>query len=652
MKTPAQARSNRRSHAPAAAFGAETLEPRQMLAADLAVSFQEFTLPATLVPGDRFVAGIFIDNNGPMAANGLVSINFFLSADVNFDAGDTNIGSFPAQPIFLDSEGENSFGDFADQVYIPPTAVAGNYFLLVRITPNAQVNDTNQSNNVAATENFHPLEIRFGAIPGRTSTAILEQLDPEGTVVQFQLFDGGSGTIVRGKDGSFDVNVTGSGANSRLGIATSGGDGIVDIDDITVAGSIASITAASARLRGDVAVSGTLGSLTLGDVGRTTGLATISIGLSGVQTAITLGTVSNATITTPGALESLEVESWTDTPASSTDLISAQWITTLTSEGNFGASLLLSGHSGGATLGTADIGGSLTGGSWLINGRGGSVEAFTTTVQWSASFALLLTSFTTERTFRGTLAAKTIQSVVIGLDLAGARILAGAYLGSDARLGGTGEAADTFSFGNINMLTVAGKVKNTIVGAGLDPVNGVLNDGDDRIRNPFKSKMGDVTIGSTMAPAARIVSGRFIGDVFVNGVQRDPATDARFRIRDLAPPSAELLSADVSVVPSIIRVNFGDNVAISRASIGNGDIRIDAPGNAFSLFVELVSISRATDGTPMVATYRLTPPGGTWDALENGTYSVVLLAGAVTDSSGNAVGSGGPVALGTFEVLV
>ncbi len=649
MKTFAHARSLRKFGGDSSAFVAEPLEPRQMLTADLAVSFQEFSVPSPMVPGDRFNAGVIIDNNGPMAAVGLVSINFFLSTDISFDSNDVNIGSYPSLPISLSS---GDFGDFSDQVRIPATMTPGNYFLLVRITPNQQIGDTNQSNNVAASDDFFPLEIKFGNLPGR-GNAILEQVDPEGTIVQFQLFDGGMGTVSQGDDGRFDINVTGAGANSRLGIAASGGDGIVDIDDIVIAGSVSSITGTSVRLLGSLSVSGTLGTLTLGNVGGTAAEVSITIGQAGVATVIALGAVTNASISTPGAIESLSVASWTDSASSPTDLIEAQWLNSLISTGAFGASIDLSGRMGNfPTLGTAEIGGSLTGGSWNIVGRGGSIVARTSTVRWSASFTLQLSLLDIENTFRGTIAAKNFLAVNVGIDMLGAKILAGAKLGNDGRLGGTGDAADRFGFGRVDSLTVGRRMRNSIVGAGLDPVNGVFNDGNDRIKQVNKSRIGDVTIVGNMAPSARIVAGRFTGEATVQGVTIDTAVDQRFRLTDTFGPSSEFISADTTVTPSLIRVRFGDNQAVLRSSIGDGDIRIDAPGGAFSLLVELVSISRTTDGTPMVVTYRFTPPGGTWDPSENGTYSIVLLANEVFDVAGNPAGGGIAVVLGTFDVLV
>lgn len=629
-------------------FGMESLERRDLLAADIGVEFNNFNVPSTLVPGDRFVAGIVLTNNGPMNAAGQISIQFYLSTDVTLSSDDLLCGSYPNQQI----PGVFGVGEellFSDNFTVPTGATPGNYFLLARIIPSASVADNNQSNNVVASDNFFPLEIKFGNIPGR-GNAILQLTDPEGTTVQFQLLDGGVGTVTRDSSGRFVVNITGTGANSRFGIATNGGDGIADIAQIVIAGSMQSIAAVNTRLLGSLSLTGTLGSLTLGAVGGTASEVSITIGQAGADTVISLGVVTNASISTPGAIQSLTVASWTDTNASPTDLISAQWLGTLASTGDFGASLRLSGRTGGPTLGSATIGQSITGGTWGVIGRGGSIQTKTSAARWSASFTQALESLSSTRTLRGTIAAKNFLSINVGLDLLGAKILAGANLGDDAKLGGTDDAADRFAFGRIDSLTVARRVKGVIVGAGLDPVNGVLNDGDDRIKQPAKSRIGTVTIGSTMAPGARIVGGRFTGSVSVNGNTINPADDARFRVRDLVSPAAVMVSVGTGVVPSLITVRFTDNQGVLRSSIGDGDIRIDAPDGLFSMVVELVSVSRPGNGTPIVATYRFSPPDGTWDPADHGAYTVVLLAGAVTDTAGNAVNGGNALTLGSFDV--
>src|SRR4029077_20858642 len=61
--------------------------------------------------------------------------------------------------------------------------------------------------------------------------------------------------------------------------------------------------------------------------------------------------------------------------------------------------------------------------------------------------------------------------------------------------------------------------------------------------------------------------------------------------------------------------------------------------------------SGKTDGVgnaqSFVVTYQVIPPGGSWTQADEGTYTVTLGGGTVTDLAGNAVPSG---TLGTFTV--
>jgi hypothetical protein len=53
------------------------------------------------------------------------------------------------------------------------------------------------------------------------------------------------------------------------------------------------------------------------------------------------------------------------------------------------------------------------------------------------------------------------------------------------------------------------------------------------------------------------------------------------------------------------------------------------------------------DARSLVVTYKITPPGGSWTAADDGTYTVTLGGAPVTDLAGNAVASG---AVGKFSV--
>ncbi len=94
-------------------------------------------------------------------------------------------------------------------------------------------------------------------------------------------------------------------------------------------------------------------------------------------------------------------------------------------------------------------------------------------------------------------------------------------------------------------------------------------------------------------------------------------------------------------------VSYADNVAINVATLDNNDIVVTGP-NAFSSPATFVSVDVNSNGTPRVATYSIVPPGGTWDAADNGTYTVSMQASQVADTTGNFVNAG---SLGTFTAV-
>lgn len=106
-----------------------------------------------------------------------------------------------------------------------------------------------------------------------------------------------------------------------------------------------------------------------------------------------------------------------------------------------------------------------------------------------------------------------------------ATVLAGADLGSDGLLGGTGSAQDSFAAGTIDSLNVNGAISSSFIGAGVVPANGVFGSGND-------TAAGASLIKSIHARAADSVT-RFESTAF--GIVRlpravDPVTDPRFVI--------------------------------------------------------------------------------------------------------------------------
>jgi hypothetical protein len=121
---------------------------------------------------------------------------------------------------------------------------------------------------------------------------------------------------------------------------------------------------------------------------------------------------------------------------------------------------------------------------------------------------------------------------------------------------------------------------------------------------------------------------------------------------DTAPPTAALnLAADIlagGTTAQSIAVTYTDNVAVSAASLGDGDLYVVGPNN-FSNRVSLASIDVPTDGSPRTATYALSAPNGLWSSADNGTYQVFIAGSEVSDTSGNFMSE---ALLGTFSVAI
>ena len=122
-------------------------------------------------------------------------------------------------------------------------------------------------------------------------------------------------------------------------------------------------------------------------------------------------------------------------------------------------------------------------------------------------------------------------------------------------------------------------------------------------------------------------------------------------VADTHPPQATLQAQAVTELGGTeytFTVQYTDNQAVKVSSLGTGDVAVSGPGG-FSQTATFVSVDNATDGTPRTATYRITPPGGSWDTADNGSYTVTVQAGQVTDKSNNAMAG---KAVGTFQVNV
>ncbi len=120
---------------------------------------------------------------------------------------------------------------------------------------------------------------------------------------------------------------------------------------------------------------------------------------------------------------------------------------------------------------------------------------------------------------------------------------------------------------------------------------------------------------------------------------------------DTDPPVPSLSVANIALGGSpshSCSVTYTDATAVKLSSLNSSNLLVTGPNN-FSNLVEFAGADLADDGSPMTGSYSIPAPGGAWDAADNGTYTLTLLAGAVTDTLNNAIAQ---TNLGTFGVAI
>jgi probable HAF family extracellular repeat protein len=95
-------------------------------------------------------------------------------------------------------------------------------------------------------------------------------------------------------------------------------------------------------------------------------------------------------------------------------------------------------------------------------------------------------------------------------------------------------------------------------------------------------------------------------------------------------------------------VRYADDRAIDVSRLNSQDIQVTGPGG-FSRLARFLRVDQPTDGTPRIAWYSVTGPGGSWDRADNGLYRVILRSGQVGDTQGHDIPGR---RLGSFSVNI
>jgi len=193
--------------------------------------------------------------------------------------------------------------------------------------------------------------------------------------------------------------------------------------------------------------------------------------------------------------------------------------------GDLGIDLTLTGATHAfARLSAVIMNGTIREGRWQIDGDVIRISTANTNLAWSANVSGRVRDLRILGDAAGTLAAASFGMVTITGELNRATLLAGANLGADATLGGIGVDADTFGPGSIDRIAIGQRVRTSTIGAGLDPVNGLFNDGDDVVLGGAASFIGSLAIRGPLDTLTLIGAGQYPPRVILEGVPQVPST--------------------------------------------------------------------------------------------------------------------------------
>ncbi len=250
-----------------------------------------------------------------------------------------------------------------------------------------------------------------------------------------------------------EIDLSGTTAASVLTIAGAR-NGKVSLEGLTSTSAVGTINARSTVLAGDLTVAGVntlnLGGMTADNGGATTATVNSSTG----STAITLGTVTDASLTSAVPIRSLKVASWTNTQ-NGTIGVAAPSIATLKVTKDFAPSLTVTG-----AVNSATIGGSLGTGYWSVAGAVRNLSIGSTGTAWGANLGPVNALRIRSGGLPDVVTATTLGTATITGDVTGS-LTVGAT--RTIRVAGALNGASIAVSGTLGQLQVTGAVGNSTI---------------------------------------------------------------------------------------------------------------------------------------------------------------------------------------------
>ncbi|MBX3670121.1 MAG: choice-of-anchor D domain-containing protein [Rhodocyclaceae bacterium] len=589
----------------------EALEPRLLLSADLLGSAAAGQLDATLVPNESVNVSVHLQNQGDAAPAAAVRLELRASLDATLSADDSLVGFADVAAADLAPGADTQV-----QISVSSSAVpaAGSYQLIASIDPASQIPENDETNNSFSVPGTLDVNWGFGTVPGHAGNALLKLMDADGSLVQFALSGPGSGQVSRFGD-AFDVTLTGSNTSTVVSITASGGDGRASLHDFVADASLASLNAPAADLGGNIQIHGSLGVLTLGDVADPHFINIDVAGATGLR--FTARHVQDLSLSSAGPIAQINVADWHDSDRN--DLIRAPSINQISSSGDFMAGLELTGASQGFTLLAANIGGTLGSGLWNVSGRALQINAQSIAPDWMGSFTSALQMLNVRADMSGMVATPALQILTVGGDLTNARLFIGANLGSDGQFGGSGSAADSFGPGTLARLRVSGDIVDTQIRVGVDPVDGIYDNGNDQLISVGGMQeisvggamSGDTTIQAANLPLRSRIGGATVTTTSLSQFQTQPVDTVAPIVnlalaQDSGSSSSDFITSDPTVSGVVTEAGSVAHLLTGVDSADSADwvdLIAQLAGNTFTLnrsLLEQVLPGPLADGTHTV----------------------------------------------------
>lgn len=380
---------------------------------------------------------------------------------------------------------------------------------------------------------------------GLLSAPPLTFVDGDGTTVTITLSGNGSFVLNEG-----NLTITGSDQGTKLSISTKGGDGRTTLGSIQINGAINSISASKTDLTGGITLGGSAKTFKLGNM------------LAGSQKTITIGGTPNAkpvslefgrvqdmTIDSKSPISYLRVVDWDDTDGN--DLVRAPLLKKVNSDEDLATGgIIVSDEEGAGVLGNVYLKGTMSG-TWFVDGKADYISTWFTSESFRMNIRGKLGKLYARYDMSGLVATYDVGNLTVKGAVINATVLAGADLGADIALGGSGADQDLFFRGTFGTLSVSQTITASTFGAGLDPANGVIGDSDDFITGKSRSTFKTIRVSGLADTVTTFAAGKF-GSPSVGGTRVDPNGDPRFLLASTAPEETPPL------ILAQLRNNTGD----------------------------------------------------------------------------------------------